>query len=744
MDIADVQYSERATDGGIPTEDQIPVSVIGGFLHRRGNEPIDEVGIPTRLHYWLLATFAYGIGASSLIISFTDIGRYQATFVIRMICISGIILAPLLILLGRARSYRFDARIFHVALAFATLATFSCHQVMQSGQAPFQIFYVVGAIGAAFYLPLRQAVPHIVLSVSALLTMGAMLPQPEAILRSLILSTFVICCSLMIEAIRRRLAFTVMLNHTLAECDGLTGAYNLRSFERRMADEVARAGRGRGEFALIEFDLDNFKQVNDLYDHSTGDEILIATTDAIQSAFGTADLLVRRGGDEFVVVAPGSAKRDLDTAIRLATERVAWARHEICGDVTPTVTCAMAEYRRGDTAEDVYRRADEALHDAKQSASGRRGHESAFSEDEITYCPTPETQEIRELRERRVDGVELSSDPIIGARRVIWKMAAGAILAIAVSVNACALLNVTDLNFSSRSIVLSLFWSVVFAPIVYRMSSRRSQPEYLLHGLGIIALVMVTFGCAIAGRQAPALVESYLLIVLAIAAILSARATVVYLTITMGLYATILIASDYPMVEVQMVNTVMLIGLSAVLLSFTRARTITAAREKLALAHSDVLTDLPNLRRLSDRLTDEISRCRSTGEPLAMLMLDLDHFKLVNDLFSHTVGDQVLVAVADALKQTARSTDMPARRGGDEFAVILTGTDAREATTTRDRVGAAIAEARGRVCPDVTPTASVAWVAWRNGESADDFLARADAALNLEKKARRREQELVI
>ncbi|MBI4898180.1 MAG: GGDEF domain-containing protein [Actinobacteria bacterium] len=736
-----------STRARIPTpavdQAQLPATAFTRITRRRGAEPVDEVGIPYRVHYWLLAVFAFGIGLSTLVFSFTEIGDDLASPFVRAICVTGILLAPAIVLAARAQRYRFDARIFHGAMLYATIAPFACQQVMVESRAQYQILFVVGAIGAAFYLPLRQAVPHITLSVAVLLTMGATIHDDESVLRSLIVATFVVCSSLMISAVRRQLKFTVKLNHTLAECDGLTGAFNLRSFERRLAHEIARAQRGGGGFALIEFDLNSFKQVNDRYDHSTGDEVLVATADAIRSAFGGADMLVRRGGDEFVVIAPGGPDRDLNEPIRKACKRVAWARHQICDDVDPTIRCATTRFQPGDTAEDVYRRADEALHDAKPPAGGSGEPDVSPRSAVVLPCPTPDTDEVRELRERRVDGAELSSDPIIGARRVIWKTTAAAILTIAVAVDACALLGLSNLAFSLRSIGISLFWVVVFAPVVWRMASRREQPEHLLHLLAVAALGMITFGCIVAGSSAPALVESYLLVVLAVAAILSVRAAISYMAAATVLYATILFANDYPLATIQLVNTVLLIGLSAWLLAYTRGRTIVAAREKLQLAHTDALTGLPNPRRLSERLTAEIRRSKSTGQPLAMLMLDLDHFKLVNDLFSHSVGDEVLLAVTDALLRTARRTDMPARRGGDEFAVVLSDSDARDATTARDRVAAAIASARARVCPEITPTASVGWVVWREGESTEDFLARADAALNLEKKARRRDRTLV-
>ncbi len=720
-----------------------PIASFARITQRRRDELVDEVGIPYRVHYWLLAVFAFGIGGSTLIFSSTEIGDDLASPFVRAICVTGILLAPAIVLAARAQEYRFDSRIFHAALFYATAAPFACQQVMVESRSQYQILFVVGAIGAAFYLPLRQATPHITFSVAALLTMGVKIDGDETVLRALIISTFVVCSSLMISAVRRQLKFTVRLNHTLAECDGLTGAFNLRSFERRLAHEIARARRGGGGFALVEFDLNNFKQVNDRHDHSTGDEVLVATADAIRSAFGGADMLVRRGGDEFVVIAPGGPDRDLDEPIRKARKRVAWARHQICNDIDPSIRYAVARYQPGDTAEDVYRRADQALHDIRHPAGVTVDAITAPNSGVVLPCPTPVTDEVLELRERRVDGAELSSDPIVGARRAIWKSSAIAILAIAIAVDACTLLGLSGLDFSPRSIAISMFWVVIFAPVIWRMASRRRQPEILLHLLAVAALAMITIGCVAAGAGAPALVESYLLVVLAVAAILSPRATIAYSAVTAVLYGAVLVANDYPLASIQLANTVLLIGLSAWLLAFTRVRTIAAAQEKLQLAHTDALTGLPNPRRLGERLTAEIRRSRSTGQPLAMLMLDLDHFKLVNDLLSHAVGDQVLLAVADALRRTARRTDMPARRGGDEFAVVLSDSDARDATAARDRVAAAIAEARAHVCPEITPTASVGWVVWREGENTEDFLARADSALNLEKKARRRDRTLV-
>jgi diguanylate cyclase (GGDEF)-like protein len=150
------------------------------------------------------------------------------------------------------------------------------------------------------------------------------------------------------------------------------------------------------------------------------------------------------------------------------------------------------------------------------------------------------------------------------------------------------------------------------------------------------------------------------------------------------------------------------------------------------LADRDPLTGFYNHRFLHERLGEEVVRAQRARRPLGVLMLDLDDFKLVNDTFGHLFGDRVLTWTAEIIRSTLRGSDIPARYGGDEFAIILPETDHDEAVRAAERILDAfrnrpfVGEQRG----PVPISASIGVATYPDtGRTPTDLIAAADRAL---------------
>ena len=159
-------------------------------------------------------------------------------------------------------------------------------------------------------------------------------------------------------------------------------------------------------------------------------------------------------------------------------------------------------------------------------------------------------------------------------------------------------------------------------------------------------------------------------------------------------------------------------------------------------AATDGLTGLPNKRAVTDALKRTFAQASMTKAPLALLVLDLDHFKQINDQRGHPVGDQVLASVGATLRSALRSRDFAGRNGGEEFAVLLPDTEIAAALDIAERIRAAIAEI---TLPgsDVLVTASLGVSGFPAHAATLDRLERlADAALYVAKRQGRNRVEL--
>jgi diguanylate cyclase (GGDEF)-like protein len=191
----------------------------------------------------------------------------------------------------------------------------------------------------------------------------------------------------------------------------------------------------------------------------------------------------------------------------------------------------------------------------------------------------------------------------------------------------------------------------------------------------------------------------------------------------MGLYLYMLVATGAAF------------GLFGFLLGDREARLLASNRRLDDLAVTDGLTGLRNARYFHTRLAEAHAEAARTGEPLAVVVLDLDHFKRVNDQYGHPVGDDVLANAARAIASVTRHGETAARVGGEEFALLLPGDTGPGAAEVAERVRHAIAERetplpdRGSETVRITASAGVASTAELPGASVQELFRAADEAL---------------
>jgi two-component system, cell cycle response regulator len=162
------------------------------------------------------------------------------------------------------------------------------------------------------------------------------------------------------------------------------------------------------------------------------------------------------------------------------------------------------------------------------------------------------------------------------------------------------------------------------------------------------------------------------------------------------------------------------------------------------MAETDELTGMPNRRSVLAHLDREVRRAARYGTPVSIVLLDLDHFKQVNDTHGHQAGDAVLIRIAGALARNSRDTDFFGRHGGEEFLGVLSQTTLEGARLTAERIRLAV---ESEPIPweggePLNVTASLGVAAWNgDGDSEIELVARADQALYHAKDAGRNRVE---
>jgi diguanylate cyclase (GGDEF)-like protein len=162
--------------------------------------------------------------------------------------------------------------------------------------------------------------------------------------------------------VRKKLEFE--LSH-----DSLTGLYNRRFYDGIIQSEIARSTRFKSKLSLILFDVDSFKQVNDLNGHRIGDRVLAELAEIVKNTVRQTDMVFRVGGDEFAVVCPGT---DFKGVFQLAEKiRKRIEQHSALSGIVYTVSLGVTEFQTGVSPEEFFCRADQALYSAKNAGRNR-------------------------------------------------------------------------------------------------------------------------------------------------------------------------------------------------------------------------------------------------------------------------------------------------------------------------------------------------------------------------------------
>ncbi len=154
-----------------------------------------------------------------------------------------------------------------------------------------------------------------------------------------------------------------------------------------------------------------------------------------------------------------------------------------------------------------------------------------------------------------------------------------------------------------------------------------------------------------------------------------------------------------------------------------------------------MLTGLPNRRALEEFFRAAQIVAMENGEPPSVLLIDIDHFKAVNDNFGHGVGDQILRLMATVLQERVRELDLPARYGGEELIAVLPGANLASCRMVAERIRRSISECQitrrstGEILPGITVSIGVGQ--FRPGESMADLIERCDRSLYLAKRTGR-------
>ena len=296
----------------------------------------------------ILATL-YAFGGVAGLAILTGLEPGPRRWVLIGMCCTSLVAAAAVARWGR----RWPRSAFHIAVGAATVlistAVLIAPDPVSSLAAATVIAFVV--LDAHFFFPQRQALVQLVLAVATVTT---------ALLLSDVPMGAAVGLDIVLIGIGVVVARLVKLASS-ASRDPLTDLLNRRGFDQALHEQMTRAARSGRPLSAVLIDVDHFKAVNDTHGHEAGDRVLCRVAALWNGRLSAGAVLARHGGDEFSVLLPDTAGPDALALVR-----------RVCAlDTSVSLSCGVAEYRRGDSASQLMRSADRALYDAKILGRGR-------------------------------------------------------------------------------------------------------------------------------------------------------------------------------------------------------------------------------------------------------------------------------------------------------------------------------------------------------------------------------------
>lgn len=583
---------------------------------------------------------------------------------------------------------------------------------------------------------------------------------------------------------REELSEMLVRIEELATHDTLTGLYNRRHMNTLLAHHVERTHRHAIGLTVAMIDLDHFKQVNDTHGHGVGDQVLQTFARTAQAALSGADTLARWGGEEFLLLTSASPQQVLALLDRVRAQLADKPAANLVPALRVSYSAGVAPYRPGESIVTTISRADDALYEAK--AAGRAqsrlapvadagvgagdraapalacvtSMDPALAADAATIATPPPVR----AGATRADAAKADASAdlapagprswVLGRdlkqRRSVARTLVGSSPYL---FSLLALAYATHVRQVEASTAWPLAWGLVLTPLLMFALVRSGQTRHLADPAITLVqmLVALTWGTALYATMGQAHAAQLMNLVMALTvavcnmrwrqAWIACGYAVVLLTAAMLVMPHLRPDVYDPRVEfgcwvLMMFNApaVMLMGMN---LGKLRSR-LSSQRQQLKeavarlseLATRDELTGLHNRNHMNEMLAHYRRRHETCGETFTIALIDMDHFKHINDRYGHAVGDEALQAFARQAAGTLRQTDVIARWGGEEFLVLCPQNSPEQAAIGLERLRKAFSEiAVSHSVPELRASFSVGLSAPDGAESIERMLARADAAL---------------